>query len=142
MAGIEQLIINSAFREPEHHWKYDLNGQCFVQEPGRRPAGYFVAGQGSNQYNDIGQFIELPLVNLIRPRVKAWRQAGCAAVDMEASALLNTATFYGMPAAAVLLCSDKHPMREDEPRWQWGSGEFGEKRRKFVRAAVELAMEF
>ena len=76
MAGIEQLIINSAFREPEHHWKYDLNGQCFVQEPGRRPAGYFVAGQGSNQYNDIGQFIELPLVNLIRPRVKAWRQAG------------------------------------------------------------------
>lgn len=76
MAGIEQLIINSAFREPEHHWKYDLNGQKFIMEPGRRPAGYFIAGQGSNQYNDIGQFIELPLVNLIRPRVKAWRQAG------------------------------------------------------------------
>ncbi|MBQ3222600.1 MAG: nucleoside phosphorylase [Clostridia bacterium] len=73
---------------------------------------------------------------------EAWRQAGCAAVDMEASALLNAAAFHGMPAAAVLLCSDKHPMREDEPRWRWGSGEFGEKRRKFVRAAVELAMEF
>ena len=74
--GIKQLIINSAYREPESHWKYDLNGQTFVQEEGRRPAGYFVAGQGSNQYNDIGQFIELPLVNKIRPRVKAWRQAG------------------------------------------------------------------
>ena len=48
MAGIDQLIINSAFQEPEHHWKYDLNGQTFVREPGRRPAGYFVAGQGSN----------------------------------------------------------------------------------------------
>ena len=78
MAGIDQLIINSAFREPEHHWKYDLNGQTFVKEPGRRPAGYFIAGQGSNQYNDIGQFIELPLVNKIRPRVKAWRQANAA----------------------------------------------------------------
>lgn len=76
MTGIDQLIINSAYREPTHHWKYDLNGQTFVREPGRRPAGYFVAGQGSNQYNDIGQFIELPLVNRIRPRVKAWREAG------------------------------------------------------------------
>lgn len=75
MAGIDQLIINSAYREPTHHWKYDLNGQTFVREAGRRPAGYFIAGQGSNQYNDIGQFIELPLVNRIRPRVKAWREA-------------------------------------------------------------------
>ena len=75
MAGIDQLIINSAYREPTHHWKYDLNGQTFQREPGRRPAGYFVAGQGSNQYNDIGQFMELPLVNMIRPRVKAWREA-------------------------------------------------------------------
>ncbi len=75
-SSIDQLIINSAYREPTHHWKYDLNGQTFVREPGRRPAGYFIAGQGSNQYNDIGEFVELPLVNKIRPRVKAWREAG------------------------------------------------------------------
>jgi len=89
MAGIDQLIINSAFREPEHHWKYDLNGQTFVQENGRRPAGYFIAGQGSNQYNDIGQFIELPLVNKIRPRVKAWRDAGYPGVTGVTKALLE-----------------------------------------------------
>lgn len=76
MAGIDKLIINSAYREPSHHWRNDLNSQSFVMEEGRRPAGYFIAGQGSNQYNDIGQFIELPLVNMIRPRVKAWREAG------------------------------------------------------------------
>lgn len=76
MAGIDKLIINSAFREPESHWRYDLNKQSFIQEPGRRPAGYFIAGQGTNQYNDIGQFMELPLVNMIRPRVKAWRDSG------------------------------------------------------------------
>ncbi|MBO4511869.1 MAG: DEAD/DEAH box helicase family protein, partial [Victivallales bacterium] len=75
-SSIDQLIINSAYREPTHHWKYDLNGQTFVREPGRRPAGYFIAGQGSNQYNDIGEFVELPLVNKIRPRVKVWREAG------------------------------------------------------------------
>lgn len=89
MAGIEQLIINSAFREPEHHWKYDLNGQRFIKEPGRRPAGYFIAGQGSNQYNDIGQFIELPLVNKIRPRVKAWREAGYPGVTGVTKKLLD-----------------------------------------------------
>jgi len=76
MAGIDQLIINSAFREPEAHWKYSLNAQSFEKAPGRRPAGYFVAGQGSNAYNDIGVFVEIPLVNMIRPRVKAWREKG------------------------------------------------------------------
>jgi type III restriction enzyme len=74
MSGIDRLIINSAFREPEHHWKYSVQRQTFEKESGRRPAGYFIAGQGSNAYNDIGQFIELPLVNMIRPRVKKWRE--------------------------------------------------------------------
>lgn len=89
MAGIDQLIINSAYREPTHHWKYDLNGQTFVRKEGRRPAGYFIAGQGSNQYNDIGQFIELPLVNRIRPRVKAWREAGYPGVTGVTRKLLD-----------------------------------------------------
>lgn len=89
MAGIDQLIINSAYREPACHWKYDLNGQNFLQEPGRRPAGYFVAGQGSNQYNDIGQFVELPLVNRIRPRVKAWREANYPGVTGVTKKLLE-----------------------------------------------------
>lgn len=76
MAGIDKLIINSAYREPTCHWKNDFNSQSFVKESGRRPAGFFVAGQGSNAYNDIGKFVELPLVNMIRPRVKAWKNAG------------------------------------------------------------------
>lgn len=89
MAGIDKLIINSAYREPEHHWKYDMNGQTFVKEPGRRPAGYFVAGQGTNQYNDIGRFIELELVNRIRPRVKAWRENGYPGVTGVTKKLLD-----------------------------------------------------
>ena len=76
MAGIHQLIINSAYQEPRSHWKYDISTQQFYQEPGRRPAGYIIANQEHNAYNDLGRFIELPLVNKIRPRVKAWREAG------------------------------------------------------------------
>lgn len=75
-AKIDRLIIDSAFREPETHWRYDRDAQSFEQAPGRRPAGYFIAGQGSNAYNDIGLFVELDLVNRIRERVKAWRGAG------------------------------------------------------------------
>ncbi|MBR0093328.1 MAG: DEAD/DEAH box helicase family protein [Lachnospiraceae bacterium] len=75
-ATIDKLIINSAFEEPTCHWVHDFNSQTFIKKEGRRPAGYFIAGQGTNQYNDIGQFIELPIVNMIRPRVKAWRENG------------------------------------------------------------------
>ena len=75
MAGIDKLIINSAYHEPTAHWKYNLETQQFEQAPGRRPAGYVVAGQERNAYNDQGRFVALPLVNRIRPRVKAWREA-------------------------------------------------------------------
>ena len=89
MAGIDRLIINSAYREPEAHWKYDLTIGTFHKEPGRRPAGYIIAGQGRNAYNDQGEFVELPLVNLIRPRVKAWREAGYPGVTRVTRALLD-----------------------------------------------------
>ncbi len=89
MAGIDKLIINSAFREPQEHWKYSLQKQTFERAPGRRPAGYFVAGQGSNAYNDIGEFRELTLVNLIRPRVKTWRQNGYPGVTGVTKKLLD-----------------------------------------------------
>jgi type III restriction enzyme len=89
MKSIDKLIINSAFKEPSSHWKFDLNRQTFIQQPGRRPAGYFIASQASNQYNDLGDFIELPLVNKIRPRVKAWREAGYPGVTGITRKLLN-----------------------------------------------------
>jgi len=70
---IDQLIINSPYEEPKEHWKYNEISQIFDRVQGRRSAGYFVAGQGGNQFNDPGVFVTLPLVNEIRTRVKAWR---------------------------------------------------------------------
>lgn len=89
MAGIDKLIINSAFHEPEYHWKYNRDTQSFKKKSGRRPAGYFIASQGSNAYNDIGEFIEIPLVNTIRPRVKAWRDGGYSGVTGVTKKLLE-----------------------------------------------------
>jgi type III restriction enzyme len=77
MAGsIDQLIINRPYEEPERHWRYDRESRTFSLEAGRRPAGYVVATPGSKSFDDPGLFVELPLVNRIRPRVKAWREAG------------------------------------------------------------------
>ncbi|MGH7263951.1 MAG: BPTD_3080 family restriction endonuclease, partial [Candidatus Rokuibacteriota bacterium] len=73
---IDQLIVNGPFDEPERHWRYDRESRTFSLEPGRRPAGYVVATPGSKAFDDPGVFVPLPLVNRIRPRVKAWREAG------------------------------------------------------------------
>ena len=70
-----------------------------------------------------------------------WREKGCVGVDMEASALLSVSRYYSMPAAAVLLCSDKHPLSETESGWDWGNPDFNRIREEYVRAAVAFAMQ-
>jgi type III restriction enzyme len=71
---IAKLIVNSPYEEPTQYWKYDRETRSFTLEAGRRPAGYVVASEGSKSFDDPGIFIEIPLVNHIRPRVKAWRE--------------------------------------------------------------------
>ncbi|QDT70969.1 BPTD_3080 family restriction endonuclease [Lacipirellula limnantheis] len=73
---IDQLIVNSPFAEPTKFWSYDREHRLFTREEGRRPAGYVIATPGSKGFDDPGVFVELPLVNQIRPRVKAWRENG------------------------------------------------------------------
>ena len=73
---IDRLIVNSPYEEPAHHWRYDRTTRRFDLAPGRRPAGYVVASEDSRAFDDPGAFVEIPLVNAIRPRVKAWREAG------------------------------------------------------------------
>lgn len=73
---IDQLIINSPYAEPREHWRYDRKDRMFDRVEGRRPAGYLIASPESQGFDDPGHFVQLPLVNQIRPRVQAWRQAG------------------------------------------------------------------
>ena len=73
---IDRLIINSPYEEPSTYWSYDRETRSFSLKSGRRPAGYVIASEGSKAFDDPGIFVELPLVNQIRDRVKAWREAG------------------------------------------------------------------
>lgn len=68
-----------------------------------------------------------------------WRSRGLVGVDMETSALLAVSKYYGIPAVSILLCSDKHPLGPDEDKWDFGSNNFKEIRRKFVRETVKFA---
>lgn len=72
---IDQLILNSPYQEPAEYWSYNREKREFTRKQGRRPAGYVRASESSKSFDDPGEFIELPLVNKIRPRVKAWREA-------------------------------------------------------------------
>ena len=73
---IDRLIVTSPYTEPACHWHYNRTTRTFDLAEGRRKAGYIVATRGSSAFDDPGVFYEIPFVNKIRPRVKAWREAG------------------------------------------------------------------
>lgn len=72
---IDRLILNSPYEEPSRHWSYQRETREFTLKEGRRPAGYLRASESSKSFDDPGEFIQLPLVNRIRSRVKTWREA-------------------------------------------------------------------
>ena len=84
VAEVTSPIINSPFREPEGHWKIE-RGKPPVKAEGRRRASYFYrvpehAGRGRRNLaqgemfeSEKGEEVELALVNVIRERVKNWR---------------------------------------------------------------------
>ena len=76
MKNINKLIINSPYVEPQQYWEYIRETREFVLQAGRRPAGYVVASESSKSFDDPGTFIEIDLVNTIRPRIYKWREAG------------------------------------------------------------------
>ena len=86
---IDRLIINSPYQEPARHWRYERETRTFHLAEGRRPAGYVVASGDSRAFDDPGIFVEIPLVNQIRPRVKAWRDAGYPGVSAITKRLLD-----------------------------------------------------
>jgi type III restriction enzyme len=87
--GIDHLIINSPFEEPNRHWAYERELQRFNLKDGRRPAGYVRATPGRDSFDDPGIFIPLELPNQIRHRVHAWREAGWPGVTGTTRRLLE-----------------------------------------------------
>ena len=73
---IDRLIINGPYEEPKEYWRYSPQTRGFSREKGRRPSGYLKASRRSKIADDPGIHVEIPLVNEIRPRVRAWAEAG------------------------------------------------------------------
>ena len=86
---IDRLIVNSPYEAPARHWRYERETRLFDLVEGRRPAGYVVASGESRAFDDPGIFVEIPLVNRIRPRVAAWREAGYPGVSALTKRLLD-----------------------------------------------------
>ena len=89
---VEEPIINSPYREPQHHWK------IHEHEPAEKIAGrrmatytYLLPGARSSQKSEMeaGFEIELLLVSLIRKRLAGWRplalrgEGGVSRITME-----------------------------------------------------------
>ena len=86
---IDRLIINSPYGEPARHWHYERKTRTFDLAEGRRPAGYVVASGDSKAFDDPGIFVQIPLVNQVRPRVAAWRESGYPGVSAITKRLLD-----------------------------------------------------
>ena len=65
-----------------------------------------------------------------------WREKGAVAVDMETSALWSVGKFLGLQVASVLMISDRHPLREGEPAWEWKMTM--EMRRRLFKRVMEI----
>jgi type III restriction enzyme len=68
-------ILNSPFEEPKEHW-WIVEGESPELRQGRRPAMYYYFEPGRDQNDRSGVYIELKRVNLIRERVRKWREQG------------------------------------------------------------------
>lgn len=88
--SIDKLIINSPYQEPKQHWAYIRENQEFELRDGRRKAGYWKATTRTvSNYDDPGEFVEINLVNQIRPRVCTWRDNGYPNVTSITKKLLD-----------------------------------------------------
>jgi type III restriction enzyme len=86
---IDKLIINSPYFEPQYYWDYIREERRFEKKKGRRSAGYLIASGSSDTFDDPGIFVEIPLVNKIRQRVKIWREQGYPGVTGITKRLLH-----------------------------------------------------
>lgn len=84
MTRPKSLIISSPFERPTHHWRRVSESQLDLIE-GRRSAGYEIFDTRNNTVRGV----ELELVNRIRERVDAWRDAGYPGVTAVTRSLLE-----------------------------------------------------
>lgn len=84
-------ILNGPFDEPALHWHLE-EGVTPEQRPGRRAAGYYYRDPRRNVQDGSGSrgvWRQMPVVNLIRDRVREWRAAGRPGITRVTSELFD-----------------------------------------------------
>lgn len=81
-------ILCSPYEEPTEHW-WILEGQPAERRSGRRPSIYFYREPAKDAEQRGGLAIEMRLVNRLRERLKAWREAGHPGVTRTTLELLG-----------------------------------------------------
>jgi type III restriction enzyme len=85
----DHLIICNPYEKPKQHLSYNREIRKFELVEGRRRAGYIVASEASQAFDDPGHFIPLEEVNKIRERVDRWRDAGYPGITTVTKELLE-----------------------------------------------------
>ena len=95
---IENPILNSPFREPDRHFRFDDQGITNEVAEGRRSSGYFIPIAQPKKRGKQLQFStewtgdrykESEFINNVRRRVGMWRQGGHVGVTAVTSRLLS-----------------------------------------------------
>lgn len=96
---IDKPIINSPYRAPDKHFKFDNDGITNEVVPGRRPSSYFVPvpaprKRGQQMQLDLpeltaDQIRKNDFVNDVRARVDLWRKSGRKGVTPTTTRLLE-----------------------------------------------------
>jgi type III restriction enzyme len=92
MSGFEvpTPILNGPFDEPNRHWHLEP-GEPPEVRVGRRPAGYYYRAPRRDVQDGGGSrgvWKEMPLVNLIRDRLREWQKAGRPGVSRTTAELI------------------------------------------------------
>lgn len=86
---MDQPIINNPYCEPTKYWHF---GEGYPEKrEGRRTAGYFLATRSESVKGPVAAeaFVDLPLINRIRERVKKWRELNYPGVTRTTRILLD-----------------------------------------------------
>ncbi len=152
---VPEPIINSPFEEPGRHWDIREGEPPGLRE-GRRKAVYFYrdpkAPPAKGGPSSAGTPVELVLANLIRQRVKAWREQGYPGVTRTTLELLQwwsregrqTRLFFAQREAAetiIFLTEARADLRQGiaVPLERLSTQEEAEGGRPFVRYACKMA---
>lgn len=131
---------------PEKIWSEEGTSLHYLEEPGfaqvtpppsAEGLDAFFRGKGYRVFRDATVTTDAVYRQTYR-KEQLWRELGCAAVDMEASALVNICNLRGIRNSVILMVSDRHPLNAGSAAWAWGGPDFGAQCERFILDCVEL----